>query len=473
MPATSWSMLFQGRRAAHTLLLILGIGVPATGLFIVTTILPSVVADLGGAEFYAWPTALYTVAAILGTASSRFIKATLGFRHGYMAGALVFLVGSVGCAVAPHMLVLVGARTIQGGGGGMLHGLSYSIVSALYPEDLRPRALSTISGAWGPATLLGPLVGGVFAELGWWRGAFWVSIPVLMVVIGLIWRSLPRETPEGQPPHVPLFRLTLLGVGVLCVVGSGHVASVGLRLALIGSAAAWVGVALRLDARAAHHLFPSQPLALTTPVGTGFWIVFLFGVTSSHIFIYLPLVVQILHGVSPLGAGYFAVLRSMAWTAAALCTAGLQGRRVRLATLLGPLVITSGVAGQAAVVVDGPLFLLGGLVALTGVGYGLCFAHFNSWTMAAARPGEEDRTASCIPLGQHLGTAFGAAIAGVVANAAGLAAGVSPSRVAAAATWVYGLSVVAPVIMVVLTLRVLWFHKPEWPMLGAKPLGAK
>jgi hypothetical protein len=82
MPATSWSMLFQGRRAAHTLLLILGIGVPGTGLFIITTILPSVVADLGGAEFYAWPTALYTVAAILGTASSRYIKATLGFRHG-------------------------------------------------------------------------------------------------------------------------------------------------------------------------------------------------------------------------------------------------------------------------------------------------------------------------------------------------------------------------------------------------------
>jgi MFS family permease len=81
-----------------------------------------------------------------------------------MVGALVFLVGSVGCALAPHMLVLVGARAIQGWGGGVLHGLCYAIVSALYPEDLRPRALSMLNGAWGPATLLGPLVGGVFAE---------------------------------------------------------------------------------------------------------------------------------------------------------------------------------------------------------------------------------------------------------------------------------------------------------------------
>jgi MFS family permease len=353
MPATSWSMLFQGHRAAHTLLLILGIGVPGTGLFIVTTILPSVVADLGGAEFYAWPTALYTVAAILGTASGRYINAILGFRHGYMAGALVFLVGTVGCALAPHMLVLVGARAIQGWGGGVLHGLCYAIVSALYPEDLRPRALSTLNGAWGPATLLGPLLGGVFAELGWWRGAFWVTVPVLMLVIGLIWRSLPSETPEGQPPHVPLLRLALLAVGVLCVVGSGHVASVGLRLALIASAGVWVVLVLSFDARAAHHLFPSQPLALTTPVGTGFWIVFLFGATTSQIRVYLPLVVQILRSVSALGAGYFSVLQGMAWTATALCTAGLQGRRVRLATLLGPLAVMSGVVGQAAVVVDG------------------------------------------------------------------------------------------------------------------------
>ena len=54
------------------------------------------------------------------------------------------------------MLVLVGARTIQGGGGGVLIALSYGIVGALYPEDLRPRVLSTISGVWGVAALLGP-----------------------------------------------------------------------------------------------------------------------------------------------------------------------------------------------------------------------------------------------------------------------------------------------------------------------------
>jgi hypothetical protein len=260
---------------------------------------------------------------------------------------------------------------------------------------------------------------------------------------------------------------------VLCVAWSGHVASLGLRLALIGSAGVWVALAFRCDARAAHRLFPSQPLALTTPVGTGLWIVLLFGITSSQVSVFLPLVLQVLHGVSPLVAGYFYALRSLAWTAAALCTASLEGRRVRLATLLGPLVVLCSVMGQAVVVVDGSLVLLGSFAALTGIGYGLCYAHLNSWIIAAAQPGEEDRTASCIPMAQQLGVAFGAATVGVVANAAGLAAGVSWLTVAATATWVYGLSVVAPVTIVVLTFRVLWYHQPVWPLLGARSLGAK
>jgi MFS family permease len=81
-------------------------------------------------------------------------------------GALVFVVGSVGCALAPHMLVLVGARAVQGWGGGVLVSLSYGIARVLYPEDLRPRVLSTMSGVWGVAALLGPMVGGYLPNSG-------------------------------------------------------------------------------------------------------------------------------------------------------------------------------------------------------------------------------------------------------------------------------------------------------------------
>jgi MFS family permease len=401
---------------------------------------------------------LYVVASILGTASGGLVQATQGMRRGYMGGLLVFLVGSVGCAVAPHMLVLLLARAIQGLGGGVLVALSYGMVSALYPADLRTRALSTISGVWGAAALLGPLVGGVFAELGWWRGAFWFSLPVALLLMQLVRRALPVECRQRTAPSIPLLRLVLLGTGVLSVASSGQVASPGLRLALISCATLLVVLTFRLDARASQRLFPSQPLALTTPVGTAIWIFFLFGVVSSQMSVFLPLVVQVLHGVSPLGAGYVAALRSLAWTVAALCSAGLQGRSVRLAVVLGPLVITAGSIGQALLIVDGALLLLGVCIVLTGVGTGVCFAHFSGWTIALARSGEEDLTASCIPTAQSLGLAFGAATAGVIANAAGLATDVSPTVIAVVATWVYGLSIVAPAALAVLALRLLWLH---------------
>ena len=159
-----------------------------------------------------------------------------------------------------------------------------------------------------------------------------------------------------------------------------------------------------------------------------------------------------LHGVSPLGAGYFAALRSLAWTLAALCSAGLRGRWVGLVLFLGPLVITCSIAGQAAVVVNGSLTWLGIFMALHGVGIGICFAHLSSWTISAARRGEEHLTASYMATVRSLGQAFGAATAG-------LAQGVSAVTVAAAATWVYGLGSLVPVVLTVLALRFLWLQR--------------
>jgi hypothetical protein len=132
---------------------------------------------------------------------------------------------------------------------------------------------------------------------------------------------------------------------------------------------------------------------------------------------------------------------------------------VRLVLFLGPVVIMCSIAGQAAVVVNGPLTWLVVFIALHGVGIGICFAHLSTWTISAARMGEENLTASSIATVRSLGQAFGAATAGLVANAAGLLHGVSAAVVASAATWVYGLSTLLPVVLTVLALRLLWLHR--------------
>jgi MFS family permease len=463
MSTPSWGALFRHGRMAHTLLLTLGVGVHAIDVFIIASVLPSVVADIGGAAFYTWSTMLYVVASILGTACSGFIRARCDLQRAYIAGALVFLTGSAGCAVAPSMAWLLLARVAQGLGGGMLIALSYGMVGELYPAALRSRAFSLISGMWGTAALLGPTVGGVFAAIGWWRGAFWVATPVIVGLMGLAWCTLPATAGQSATARLPWERLLLLGLGVLCVACSAQVVGLWPRLALIAAGGIMLGLTFRVDAQALARLFPSQPLSLHHPVGTAYWIFFLLDVTSSQVTVFIPLVVQVLHGVSPLGAGYVAALRSLAWTLAALGSAGLRDRWVRLVMWVGPLFITCSIAGQAAVVVNGSLLWLVVFIALHGIGIGLCFAHLSSWAIAAARQGEEHLTASSIATVRSLGQAFGAATAGLVANAAGLAQGISVATVASAATWVYGLGTLVPVVLTVLALHLLWLQRQTGP----------
>jgi MFS family permease len=455
LSSASWSALWRGHHLVYTLLLTLSIGIHALGMHMLATVLPSIVADLGGAAFYAWATLLYTIASIIGTVCGGLLMARLDLRRGYLVGALVFLGGSVGCAMAPHMAVLLVARTLQGLGSGLLVAIAYSMVSELYIDVLRPRVLSAISGMWGVAALLGPMVGGMFAASGWWRGAFWVTMPVLVPLSMLAWYTLPPVDTHAGGGRFPLLRLTLLALGVLGVATSGQVPFLVLRLALISSAVILVGWAFHLDNRAANRLFPSQPLSLKTSVGIASWIFLLLGITTSQATVFMPLIVHVLYGVSLLKAGYITALLSMAWTIMALYSASLLDRWVRVVIVLGPLVILCGAVGLAVSIAHAPLLLLGVFVSLIGAGIGVCFAHISSWSIAAARQGERAVTASAIPTIQSLGIALGAAIAGLVANTAGLATDISLVTLAAAATWVYGLGIIAPVVLTVLAWRLV------------------
>jgi len=165
----SWSELLWGRNGLRSLALAGGIALHAVNVYIVATVLPSVVRDIGGLEYYAWNMTLFVVASILGSALSPKTIDAWGLRNSFLVGLAIFAAGTAACAAAPAMEWMLIGRTGQGFGGGLILGLSYSSIRILFEERLWPKAMSLLSSMWGVATLAGPAVGGIFAESDAWR----------------------------------------------------------------------------------------------------------------------------------------------------------------------------------------------------------------------------------------------------------------------------------------------------------------
>ena len=122
---------------------------------VATTILPSVVQDIGGLDLYAWNTTLFVVASILGSALSARLLGGYGARSAYLVASLFFIAGAALCALAPSMPVMLAGRTVQGFGGGLIFALSYAMINLVFEQRLWPRAMALISAMWGIATLVG------------------------------------------------------------------------------------------------------------------------------------------------------------------------------------------------------------------------------------------------------------------------------------------------------------------------------
>lgn len=438
-----------------------GIGLHALDVFIISTVMPRVVRELGGAEYYTWATMLYMVASIVGTAAGNPVRQMLGSRTGYAVAALVFGVGSAACALAPSMAMLLVARTVQGLGGGTMIALSMSLISELFPPHLRKRVLALVSAAWGVASLLGPGIGGTFASAGFWRGAFWINVPVVLLFM-LACARLPKKKPSETEIRFPYLQLVLLTAGVAAVAMASQVAHLWAKVGLLAAAALAVALTIRLDQSSDNRMFPSHPLSLARPIGTANWVLSLSSVTHSVIGAYLPLAMQILHGVSDEAAGYAVTGLALSWTIASMLTSHIHGAAAMRSIVIGQALCLIGLAGMAVAIADLPFAVIVGLNVVVGCGLGSSNLHLVEASMRHAPAGEQTTTAGAIPTIRSLGIAFGSAGAGVIANEAGLTDALDYQDVARATQWVLSIGALAPLLAMLFAMRFV-------RMLGGQP----
>ncbi|MEJ1168845.1 MFS transporter [Variovorax sp. CCNWLW235] len=460
----AWGDLFRGRNRWRALALTGGVALHAVNVHIVTTVLPSVVSEIGGLDWYAWSTTLFVVGSIVGATLSVRLLAALGPRGACLAALAAFTAGSMGCALAPAMPWLLAGRTVQGVGGGLLAALSYGLIQLVFAPRLWSRAVALVSGMWGVATLCGPAVGGLFAQAGHWRWAFWSLLPLaalqaLLVAVHLRPSAGVRHVRPAGMPRIPALQIGLLAASVLLIAASEFAPALAWQAVGVAAGLGLGFAATRVDGRAAVRLLPTGAYAVRAPMGAIYaGVVLLMIGTTTEIFV--PYFLQLLHGHSPLLAGYLTAAMAGGWSAGSLLSSGRSGAGADRMLRAGPVACTLGLAalavlmpGHGRLAAGAETLLVAMALGAVGLGVGIGWPHLVTRVMSLAPAGQEGLASASITTVQLYGMAVGAAVAGLVANAAGLTAPGGMVGARSAAFWLFASFALAPALAAWLVAR--------------------
>ncbi|WP_169314343.1 MFS transporter [Streptomyces piniterrae] len=401
-----------------------GVGLYATNVFLTTSLLPAAVDDIGGDRFYAWVTTVFLLASVISSTLVSWVLPRLGARNTYFVALGSFALGTVVCAAAPAMEVLLTGRFVQGLGGGLLCGLGYALIRSLLPEGLWSLGTALVSGMWGVGTFLGPAVGGAFAQYGMWRGAMVALLVAAAVVTMLVPLAVPATRGGDVPPVASPLTVGLLLSAVLLVSIGNIVGSAGVLAALLLAALLGLGLAFAHDKRRGGRILPRSTFSLSSPLPWCYGAIALLSI-ASQIEAFIPLFGQRLAGLAPLVAGFAGAAIALGWTLGEMPSAGVSGLRAksRVASA-GPLLVTIGFVTAGLLVTEamGSGVTVAWVAALLvgGAGVGIAWPHVATRVMGGVRFDDEgDTAAAAINTVQLISNAIGSAVAGVLVHLGG------------------------------------------------------
>jgi EmrB/QacA subfamily drug resistance transporter len=227
---------------------------------IVAPALPTIGASLGDADFLSWIISAYLLTGTAVTPLYGKLSDIYG-RRPIMSLALgVFTLGSILCALAPSMLAIIIGRAVQGLGGGGLVALAQTVIADVVSPRERARYVVYISTVWATSSVVGPILGGLFAQHLSWSLIFWINLP-----IGALAFVMTHKRLKGLPQIRRNHRLDILGavlimaatVAVMLVLTLG-----GARVGWTSPTILWLGcgAVLLAGALAVHLRRSPEPL---------------------------------------------------------------------------------------------------------------------------------------------------------------------------------------------------------------------
>lgn len=441
LTGSGWSELLTRGNVPRFALVLLGVWLTAVDSLVTSTIMPTIGAELGGYSLFGWAVAGFFVGVVLASASAGRLSEIMGLRMATVSASLLFAAGCVMSAAAWNMPVFLGGRFVQGIGSGWIAGFAMVAVGTLFPERQLARVFASVTAVWGIATVLGPLVGGVFAEVGQWRGVFWffaVQALILAVLAHVLLRGEVRPTNASE---VPWLQLAVLALAVGAAATANVIASACLAAILTAIGFALCLVLLKIERSTAVTLLPEQGSRTGTTVGAGYLAMFALTAASTGLLAYGPAVLQQLHGLSPLWAGYAVAAQALAWTICAFAVAGTRPGGETRWIRTGAILVLAGLVLLTAFTSTGPLPVFVLAAAVMGAGFGFSSSLMNRRVLGLLSGSEKAMGSSALIAVRQTGGAFGAAVAGTTANLVGFGMGVTQQSAEATAFWVFATAI--------------------------------
>ncbi|MDX5593971.1 MFS transporter [Pseudovibrio sp. SPO723] len=444
-------------------LICLGVGSHAVNGIVSNAVLPSIIRDIGGQDRAFWIFSLFQVASIMsGTVTGTF-KGRLGARSLFVLASLILAAGSLLAGAASNLELLLVGRFLQGFGEGMIVAVIYAVIPQLFPERLVATVFSMTALVWAMAAGVGPIAAGALTETWSWRAAYYVNLPLVLVLLVLAVTAMPKEEASSQKTSRKdldmLPRLGLIALAILIISFVGEVRSVAEGALYLVGGMVLLFLARAWDRVAASPFIPKTAFQLNSIVGLVMWIMLLTAVSASVRMVYGNAILQSLWGLGVTEAAYAMATLAFAWTIAAWFVANTQDAKARARLIsIGISFIALALATMALSLhlASLPLFVFACI--LSGVGSGLSNQFLTRSVMFSSSQEDRDRASGILPTLTNGGIAIGAALASLLAAIFGMSSTTTEELVTAQAATsagptVFGIMAILSAIAALLSFR--------------------
>lgn len=402
--------------------LMLGMFLAALDQNIVGTAIRTIADDLNGYSAQAWVTTAYLITSTITTPIYGKLSDIYGRKQFFLAAIVLFILGSAACSFATSMYMLAAFRAFQGLGAGGLFSLSLAIIGDIVPPRERAKYQGYFLAVFGTSSVLGPIIGGFFAQahsILWitgWRWVFLVNVPVGIIALIAVTMTLHlhHERREARIDWWGAAALIVCLVPLLTVAEQGRTWGWGsgrsltcYAIGLVGLLA-FIAVEFRMgdDALIPMRIFKNRTMAIAISGG------FVLGAGMFGAMLVVPQYLQVVHGAGPTRSGILMLPMVLGIMSASIISGQLISRtgRLKVFPIIGLCLMVVALVLLSRIGADTDIKIVLAEMLLMGLGLGNCMQPLTLAVQAAANPREIGMATSSATFFRQIGGTLGAAI---------------------------------------------------------------